>query len=399
MNNGKEKQPEKDLTVHGIRVFLVDDQLMVGETVRRMLAGEDDISFFFCQDPTAAIKMATEVSPTVILQDLVMPEVDGLTLVKFYRVHPKLKDVPLIVLSSKEEAITKAEAFRVGANDYLVKLPDKIELIARIRYHSKGYINLLQKNEAYDALLKSQQALAAQLASAANHVLSLLPPPIKNGPIMTDWYYIPSAQLGGDTFGYHWIDKEHFAVYLLDVCDHGVVPALLSVSALNDLRTQTLPDTDFRSPEMVLKALNETFQMEKHNNLYFTIWYGVYNIKTRKLRYGCAGHPPALLITRDNDIKELFTENMFIGGIPGIEYRCAETDVPLDCTLYVLSDGCYEITRGDGTIWGLNSLKTFLLSERGRPGSELEGLYRFVHEMSGKETLDDDFSIVKITFN
>lgn len=398
MNNERERKLEKDLKRHGIRVFLVDDQLMVGETVRRMLAGEDDISFFFCQDPTAAIKMAQEISPTVILQDLVMPEVDGLTLVKFYRVHPKLKDVPLIVLSSKEEAITKAEAFKVGANDYLVKLPDKIELIARIRYHSKGYINLLQKNEAYDALLKSQQALAAQLASAADHVLSLLPPPIKNGPIMTDWYYVPSAQLGGDTFGYHWLDREHFAVYLLDVCDHGVVPALLSVSALNDLRTQTLPDTDFRSPERVLAALNETFQMEKHNNLYFTIWYGVYNITTRQLRYGCAGHPPALLISEGNDITELFTENMFIGGMPGVDYKCSDIDIPLNCALYVLSDGCYEITRDDGTIWGLNNLKGFLLSKEREADSELEDLYRFVHGMSKKDTLDDDFSIVKITF-
>ncbi|MCX8110073.1 MAG: SpoIIE family protein phosphatase [Syntrophorhabdaceae bacterium] len=208
---------------------------------------------------------------------------------------------------------------------------------------------------------------------------------------------MPSAQLGGDTFGYHWIDKEHFAVYLLDVCDHGVVPALLSVSALNDLRTQTLPDTDFRSPERVLAALNEKFQMEKHNNLYFTIWYGVYNIATRRLRYGCAGHPPALLIYSD-EIKELFTENMFIGGMPGVDYRCSEIDLPLNCSLYVLSDGCYEITRGDGTIWGLNNLKGFLLSEKGKPDSELEGLYRFVHEMSGKEALDDDFSIVKIIF-
>ncbi|HOV89512.1 MAG TPA: SpoIIE family protein phosphatase [Syntrophorhabdaceae bacterium] len=398
MDDERDRQTE-NIGRHGIRVFLVDDQLMVGETVRRMLLDEEDISFYFCQDPKTAIKMAAELSPTVILQDLVMPDVDGLTLVKFYRVHPKLKDVPLIVLSSKEEATTKAEAFRLGANDYLVKLPDKIELIARIRYHSKGYINLLQRNEAYDALLKSQQALAAQLAGAAEHVLSLLPKPIKQGPISTDWYYVPSAQLGGDTFGYHWIDSEHFAVYLLDVCDHGVVPALLSVSALNDLRMQTLPGTDFRSPEEVLATLNETFQMERHNNLYFTIWYGVYNKSTRHLRYGCAGHPPALLISADKDMKELFTENMFIGGMSGVIYRCHEIDVPHESSLYVLSDGCYEITMHDGNIWGIDNLKRFLLSEGNKTDKELEVLYNLVYEINGKNTLDDDFSIVKIIFH
>lgn len=146
-------------TKHRIRVLLVDDQAIIGEAVRRMLTSEDDIDFFYCQDPAMAIKMANQVQPTVILQDLVMPEVDGLMLVRYFRANKGTRDVPLIVLSSKEEAHTKAEAFALGANDYLVKLPDRLEVIARIRYHSKGYINLLERNEAYNALLKSQEQL------------------------------------------------------------------------------------------------------------------------------------------------------------------------------------------------------------------------------------------------
>lgn len=79
----------------------------------------------------------------------------------------------------KEEAITKADAFEAGENDYLVKLPDKIELIARIRYHSKGYIALLERNEMYQALLESKEALAHELNRAAEYVISLLPTPLK----------------------------------------------------------------------------------------------------------------------------------------------------------------------------------------------------------------------------
>ena len=96
-----------------------------------MLAGEPGLQFHFCSDPTKAIEKANAVQPTVILQDLVMPDVDGLTLVKFYRANPATGgEVPLIVLSTKEEPETKAQAFATGANDYLVKLPDKVELIA-----------------------------------------------------------------------------------------------------------------------------------------------------------------------------------------------------------------------------------------------------------------------------
>ena len=140
-------------------MLLVDDQNIVGETVRRMLAPERDIDFHYCQDPTKAIKTANRVHPTVILQDLVMPEIDGLTLVRYYRANPETQHVPLIVLSSKEEALTKAEAFALGANDYLVKLPDRLEIIARIRYHSNAYINYLQRKEAQIQLEKANMVI------------------------------------------------------------------------------------------------------------------------------------------------------------------------------------------------------------------------------------------------
>ena len=145
------------LTKHKIRVLLIDDQAIIGESVKRMLSTEHDIEFHFCQDPTQSIKMANEISPTVILQDLVMPELDGLTMVRYIRANEKTKLVPLIVLSSKEEAQIKAKAFALGANDYMVKLPDAVEIIARIRYHSRGYINLMERNEAMGQLEKANQ--------------------------------------------------------------------------------------------------------------------------------------------------------------------------------------------------------------------------------------------------
>jgi len=386
------------LTHYEITVLLIDDQTIVAAAVERMLSSEKDISFHYCQDPTKAIDMAVEVSPTVILQDLVMPDIDGLTLVKFFRAHPQLKDVPLIVLSSKEEADTKADAFAVGANDYLVKLPDRVELIARIRYHSKGYINLLQRNEAYEALLKSQKELASELAKAAEHVLSLLPPPITEPPIMTEWRFVPSAQLGGDSFGYHWIDDDHFAVYLLDVCDHGVGSALLSVSALNVLRSQTLPNTDFLAPEQVLSGLNDSFQMESHNNLYFTIWYGVVNIRTLELRYSTAGHPPALLISGPDRLTELMTKNLLIGGLPGSPYRSDSVKIDRPSTLYVFSDGVYEVQKQDGTLWSLDELKGFLIDPPTGLGSEIDALLLYLKDMNADETLADDFSMLKVRF-
>jgi two-component system, chemotaxis family, response regulator WspR len=140
-------------------VLLVDDQLIIAEAVRRALANEPDIDFHYCSDPARAIELAQEIAPTVILQDLIMPGTHGLSLLAAYRSHPAIRAIPVIVLSSKEEPKTKEEAFAAGANDYLVKLPDRIELIARIRYHTRAYLNEVQRDEAYNALRESQRCL------------------------------------------------------------------------------------------------------------------------------------------------------------------------------------------------------------------------------------------------
>ncbi|MGF6591530.1 diguanylate cyclase [Pseudomonas sp. 2835] len=140
-------------------VLLVDDQAMIGEAVRRGLAHEENIDFHFCADPHQAVAQAVRIKPTVILQDLIMPGLDGLTLVREYRNNPATQDIPIIVLSTKEDPLVKSAAFAAGANDYLVKLPDNIELVARIRYHSRSYLTLLQRDEAYRALRVSQQQL------------------------------------------------------------------------------------------------------------------------------------------------------------------------------------------------------------------------------------------------
>ncbi len=392
-------QLSSSLSAHRITVLLVDDQMMVAAAVQRMLASEQDITFHSCQDPSKAIQTAEEIGPTVILQDLVMPEIDGLTLVKFYRGRPKLRDVPLIVLSSKEEAVTKAEAFAVGANDYLVKLPDAVELIARIRYHSQGYINLLQRNEAYEALARSEKALASELAKAAEHVISLLPPPMAEGDIRTAWRLFPSAQLGGDAFGYHRLDEDRFAVYLLDVCDHGVGSALLAVSALNALRSQTLPNTDFRDPAQVLAALNDSFQMEQHNELYFTMWYGVHDRGQGTLTYASAGHPPAFLFPADGGKPvRLATRNPIVGGMPGVTYRVDTIPAAPPARLYVFSDGVYEVHRPDGVMWSLDELAEFLVSAPAERGEEIDRLYAFLQDMSGLSILEDDFSMLRVDF-
>ena len=151
-------------------ILLVDDQPIIAAAVQRMIAGRTGWTLHYCGDPARAVEQALQLRPSVILQDLVMPEVDGLDLVTAYRRQPELQETPLVVLSSKEEPQTKARAFELGANDYLVKLPDPVEMVARLHHHAEGYKAAIQRNAAYAHL----QALPPDALAGRRRSLTLL---------------------------------------------------------------------------------------------------------------------------------------------------------------------------------------------------------------------------------
>jgi class 3 adenylate cyclase len=167
------------------RVLLIDDQAMIGEAVRRLLSDQTDVAYEFCRDWTQAVDAATAFQPTVILQDLIMPGIDGLEMVGHFRRNPTTADVPIIVLSAREEPLVKARLLDAGASDYLVKLPDQVELIARIRVHSDGYRRLLERNAAFAQLEQSLAELGREREKSERLLHNILPATIaerlKNG--------------------------------------------------------------------------------------------------------------------------------------------------------------------------------------------------------------------------
>jgi two-component system chemotaxis family response regulator WspR len=140
-------------------ILLVDDRPFIAEAIQSLLRDESDISLHYCPDPFQSLEMAERIDPTVILLDVIMQDMDGFTLCRFFRAHPRTRDKPVIMLSGAEEPPAKAQAFAAGANDYLVKLPDKIELIARLRYHSVAYLNKMERDKASAALQTCQMRI------------------------------------------------------------------------------------------------------------------------------------------------------------------------------------------------------------------------------------------------
>jgi serine phosphatase RsbU (regulator of sigma subunit) len=251
-----------------------------------------------------------------------------------------------------------------------------------------------------DELLRVHTRLRQELHDAQHYVLAILPAPVAE-PIAVEWLFVPSTELGGDSFGYRWIDGDHYALYLLDVCGHGVGPALLSITVANTLRSGALQDTDFRKPEAVLSSLNQAFQMEDQNGLYFTMWYGVYHRPTGTLRYASAGHPPPIVVSGTKEQRgqavSLPAIGCPVGILPDFPYTSSEWTLTGPARLFLFSDGAYEIAGPDGALLEYEAFEEVLTRPVPEGSSELQELLRLARDFHGSEDLDDDFSIIKMT--
>lgn len=291
---------------------------------------------------------------------------------------------------SAQLAEAKAEIARLSAEYEDLKLLYE----ATIDHGEAVEDELAEKNIL---LQRTQKRLDEELADATRYVMSILPTPRTVAPV-TDWLLVPSTELGGDSFGYHEIDDDHIAFYLLDVCGHGVGAALLSVTAINVLRSSALPNTDFRDPAAVLGSLNEAFPMEKQNDMYFTIWYGVYRRSTGQLSYSSAGHPPSIHLRDGADgieIAELTARGVALGTFPGITYRCATKDIEPGDRLLLLSDGTFEVETGPGEMLPFSSFVDFLAVPG---GDEPAKIHEWIRSLNGEGPLPDDFSLLRVVF-
>jgi sigma-B regulation protein RsbU (phosphoserine phosphatase) len=247
-------------------------------------------------------------------------------------------------------------------------------------------------------LVEAKHELEREMSDAVKYVRQMLPPPLDDHEVI-DWHFHPSMRLGGDGLGYRRIDEDLIAFYILDVTGHGLGSALLAVTALELLRNRNPASRiDFSRPADVVDRLNRTFQMKDHAGKFFSVWYGVYSRAQRTITYANAGHPPALLLSRDNGrlgLSKTAPGTSVLGIMPQIEIPEITIPFPATSELYLFTDGLYEILDSKGGRGSYDEFLSYLqkaLDAGQDPWPAIHAWHRNSHE---KKLIDDDVSILR----
>ncbi|MCE0498679.1 MAG: SpoIIE family protein phosphatase [Methylacidiphilales bacterium] len=385
-------------SMHGTgRLMIVDHDQLSRDILSRNLKREG-YAVEIEPDGERALTQLGNGSFDLVLWEVQLPGVNGLEMLGRMKKDARLQHLPVVLLSEQKDVDTVIRCIEAGADDYLPKPFNPALLKARIHACLERKILRDQEQRLLATIKSQQERIEGELAEAAAYLRSLLPAPVAE-PFAVDWRFIPSSELGGDAFGYHWIDDDHFALYLLDVCGHGVGAALLSVTVLNVLRSGAMQGTDFRDPEAVLGAVNRAFPMEQQHNRYFTLWYGVYQPSTRKISYGSGGHPPALLFGPGQTApQKLAARGMMIGAMPESRYRPQSCEIAPGSRFYLFCDGAYEITQPDGKVFTYDEFAQLLGNLPANGVIGLDTLVAQIQKLRGSLPLEDDLSLITLQF-
>ncbi len=378
------------------QILIIDDDPAIQMLLKRTLYHQG-YKVAVASNGEEGLVQVEKLRPALVICDWIMPGMNGLDVCRQLKVTPEFSTTIFILVTSRNSIEDRVEGLDAGADDFLCKPIEIAELNARVRAG-------LRLHQLSHDLQHQKQLLEGELAEAAEYVSSILPDRMTKPSVTIDTRFIPSRKLGGDGFDYYWLDSEHLAIYLLDAAGHGLRAALPTLSVLNLLRSRALKSINYYQPSDVLRGLNQTFQITERNDKYFTVWYGVYNQVKRQLVYASAGHPPAILIAQTHgalmEVQRLKTPGLPVGMFPDADYVDQCCEITESSTLYIFSDGIYEINQSDGNVWGLEPFIELLAEckQNHNGACHLDLILKSLEAVNPKHYFDDDLSLLEINF-
>jgi len=341
-----------------------------------------------------AIEQAQKESPDLILLDIMMPDMDGYEVCEKLREIEQTKAIPVVMITALKELNDKIKALDVGADDFISKPFEKIEVLARVR-------SSLRVKRLYDELEDKNRLLEDELIMAREVQEALLPKKIeidaKMPPGLEFWsQYLPALAVGGDFFDIAKISPYVIGVFIADVMGHGAQPALITV-LLKTLLSELFYSSS--TPAELLSELNKRYNALVHQTgIYTSAFYLTVDVSNQRVVFSNAGHPPALLIRKANlELRELVEESgLALGLAADYDYRNHEEKLEIGDTIFLYTDGLSDISNQNGEVFGLDNLKSVVANNlKLQSATLIQTILNAIDRFTGS-TPEDDITVLTI---
>jgi phosphoserine phosphatase RsbU/P len=367
------------------RVLIVDDAKANVDMLVEALRGDYKLSVAL--DGEAALRAIERSAPDLLLLDIVMPGIDGYEVCRRLRPSPATQEIPIMFLSSLDDVQDKARGFELGANDYLTKPFEILEVKARVR-------SLLKAKAYADAIRAAQER---DLTIAREIQMGLLPSDFaalgRDMGLDVHAMIEPARHVGGDLFEVLRASEDRLVIAVGDVCGKGITAALFMAVTVTLLRALA---RQLEGPKQILELLNEELAAQNPRGMFVTMVC----LEVRGGRVTCAnaGHDAALLVGSSGPPRPVFpSSGTVLGLFPGQTYSNATLELAAGDSLVLYTDGVTEATDAANGLFGEERLQACLAGGAGQTAVDtVDRLLHAVRKFAGGAPQSDDITILAL---
>ncbi len=367
------------------RILIVDDVKANADILVEALRGDYRLSIALSGE--AALRAAERIPPDLVLLDIMMPGIDGYEVCRRLRAAEQTREVPIMFLSALEDVQNKARGFEMGANDYLTKPFEILEVKARVR-------SLLKAKAYADAV---REAMERDLSIAREIQMGILPSDLsactKDTRLDIHATIEPAKHVGGDLFEVMRVSEDRVVVLVGDVSGKGIPAALFMAVAVTLARTMA---RQFERPEEILSRLNQELAAQNPRGMFVTMACLVFDARSGRVTGANAGHNPPVLLGMDGQARFVFPASGTAAGLfPDIQITSESMELAPGDTLVLYTDGVTEAVNPDGGMLGDDRLLACL--DPGETAARtVARLLQTVRDYAAGAAQSDDITIVAV---
>ena len=380
--------PARIQSVANASILVVDDDTVICKIITSRLNNAGFTNVYSVNNGTEAVAEIIKNQPDLVILDLFMPGMDGLEVCR------ALKDISLehppsiLIQTASTNDNHLAEAFSLGAADYIVKPSQEVDLAMRVITH-------LERRGLEIKLANERNRMRLELNEASEIQYSLLPSDERIDSIR-DTLGIDiaanvtfSSELGGDLWGAKCIGKHHACIYTLDMVGHGL-RAAMQAFRIHALIQDSAP---MRSvPSSMLSLLNNKLASILPTGQFATMCYTLLDTELRTLTYSTAAAPLPMIIRNNGELLELEGSGLPLSCMTNHIYEQHQVTLLSGDTVIIHSDALFEV------IPKLTEEKVvdLVLKQSGSAQDIVDNLMVEILHHLGNSTIQDDLTLVAI---